>query len=894
MSSTPAQELRSLTSSQSAACQVFQTLELLERIMYLLPRSQLPDFRLVSRHWNRAAFRPMWQYPKFPPSSHMEAILTKLWRYGTTVQELDFTKAFEDASIASSNEGSNRQKANTNLSDRSYPVTIVTLCPNVRSLCLPCGQLGRRQVEALIGVFAAKKVRCDMYTCGHGRIGSYIDGWNTNDGAILELSQLHTLRLNPSWTDPSRMKIITAIGQGLRRLELRLDLRDDRQRFSDPLPETFLRYEPLLQHCGGYLQDLEIIPAPHFCTSETTTTLIETVGTGDTEENNLEDSFDETVNPNTKISTHQTLRHFTLYRPPLTRLHLGGVWFSEADVYTLARACPMITDLRLTNDELDQHLTPEELARLKNRDWRLQLKSRREIEWDRMKKLLPIELFLQLWGPRLRKLRLDGNRLCMHSKKTIEGCEPVGANPGIGEAADRLNSPGASLTLPQFTPVSAQPYRLSSLCLFHAVGLMDDHLIAMVDSVNPTLQYLNVDRNIHLTDKSIRHVFMTCSCLLEFSAAELDLTMALFEDSDTRVEDEFIDHANGDDGIASRRWACADTLRSLDLSWRSADGRAAHVQTRQGTEHYYRTLETWDRNLRPYRHHRLYRKQCKRQQEEQRAKRRKLFDGDSEYERYKQREEEWQDEGQYEMFKQERRKTRIPLRLFQGNILPMFRKPWQIESIYERLRVLSRLEVLQLEGWLIPWRSADITAFLGYYYELEPSARLNPCEGSKRVIDDSLHPSSSVNTNCLVTSTTEFAVLSTLYQPPTNPYDPTALRAIPRSNLAKLKYLNIQCKQPLILENPVGLQSPFELGSGDLYCGESLPDVNSAGFAPALFSQVHPIPNSSTTSTDSTSTTGICNKSMLCSTLGAFMKACPRLETFAIRVPTDAEMNRDS
>ncbi|KAF9398113.1 hypothetical protein BGX21_008149 [Mortierella sp. AD011] len=820
----------------------------------------------------------------------MEAILTKLWRYGTTIQELDLTEAFEDVSIASSNWGSNRQKVNTNLSDRSYPVTIATLCPNVRSLSLPCGQLGRRQVEALIGVFAAKKVRCDMYTLSQGRIGSYIDGWNTNDGAILELSQLHTLRLNPSWTDPSRMKIITSIGQGLRRLKLRMNLRDDRQRFSDPLPETFLRYELLLQHCGGYLQDLEIIPAPHFCTSETTASLIEIIGTGDTEEDNMEDSSDETVNPNTKIPTHQTLRHFTLYRPPLTRLHLGGVWFSEADVYTLARACPMITDLRLTNDELDQHLTPEELARIKNRDWRLQLKSAREIEWDRMKKLLPIELFLQLWGSRLRKLRLDGNRLCMHSRKTVEGYEPVRANPGIGEAVDGLNLPGINQTLPQFTPVSAQPYRLSSLCLFHAVGLMDDHLIAVVDSVNPTLQYLNVDRNIHLTDKSIRHVFMTCSCLLEFSAAELDLTMALFEDSDTYVEDEFIDQTNGDDGVASRRWACADTLRSLDLSWRSADGRAAHVQTRHGTENYYRTLETWDRNLRPYHHHRLYRKQCKRRQEEQRAKRQKLFDSDFEYVQYKQREEEWQEESQYEMFKQKRRKTRIPLRLFQENILPMFRKPWQIESVYERLRVLSQLEVLQLEGWLIPWRPADITAFLGYYNE----PGLNPCKGSRGVINDSLRPSSSMNTNRLVTNTAEFAVLSTIYQPPTNHYDPTALRAIPRSNLAKLKYLNIQCKQPLILENPVGLKSPFELGGGDLYCGESLPDVNSAGFAPALFSQVHPIPNSGTISIDSTSTTRKCNKSMLCSILGAFMKACPRLKTFAIRVPTGAEMNRDS
>ncbi|KAF9355476.1 hypothetical protein BGX26_006477 [Mortierella sp. AD094] len=751
----------------------------------------------------------------------MEAILTRLSRYGAVVQELDFTGAFVGVSVPSSlrsNWGSNRQKTNTNSSDRSYVETIATLCPNIRSLCLPCASLGRRQVEALIGLFATKKLHHDIHTRSHGRVGSYIDGWNTSDGRGLELSQLHTLRLDPPWTDPSRMKIITTIGQGLRRLELKLNLKDDRHRFSDPLPKTFLRYGPLLRHCGGYLQDLEIIPAPHFCTSEATTTSIGTADTGDIEENSLEDTSDQTTNPNTKISTHQTLGLFTLYRPPLTRLHLGGVWFSETDVHILARACPMITDLRLTNEELDQHLTPEQLSRIKNRDWRLQLRSAREMEWDRMKKLLPIEVFLQLWGLRLRKLRLDGNRLCMHSRKTIESREPIRANVGIREAADGHTSLGTSQTLLQSTPVSARPYRLSSLCLFHTVGLTDDHLIAMVDSANFTLQYLNVDRNMHLTDKSIRHVLMTCSHLLELSAAELDLTMALFEDSDTHVEDELIDQTNEDDGVASKRWECMDTLRSLDLSWRSADGRAAHVQTRQGTEHYYQTLETWDRNLRPYHHHRLYRKQCKRLQEEQRAERQKIFDSDFEYQQYKQREEEWQEGRQGEMFKQERMKARIPLRLFQGNILPMFRKPWQIESIYERLRILSRLEVLQLEGWLIPWRPADITAFLGYSCELESSTIPDPCKGPRGVFTDSLLPSIYVNTDLLIASATEFAVASTLYQPPTSPYDPAALRAVPRSNLAKLKYLNIQCKQPLFLENPVGLQSPFELGSGDFYC----------------------------------------------------------------------------
>ncbi|KAF9087287.1 hypothetical protein BGX27_002959, partial [Mortierella sp. AM989] len=285
-----------------------------------------------------------------------------------------------------------------------------------------------------------------------------------------------------------------------------------------------------------------------------------------------------------------------------------------------------------------------------------------------------------------------------------------------------------------------------------------------------------------------------------------------------------------------------------------------------------------------------------------------IFDMDGEYQKFQKEEQAWQENGQRRAHGEGQWKPRLPLHLLQTNVLPMFRKSWHIESIYERLRVLEHLEVLQLEGWLIPWRAADITAFLGYGSEPEPSAEIDSHRlatvgqgmGAKGQRSLMSLPFNYVDADYLFIHSQERQMISKLYQPPVAPYGLETLKNIPISNLKKLRHLNIQCKQSMFLENPI---RPLLGLGGSFYDSEDRFDLNTTTFAPALYSpdnfdsssvHIHFNPRDSfsyklagdANTTDISTVNQMSDVQVLAySVLGAFMKACPQLETFVIQPP---------
>ncbi|KAF9437749.1 hypothetical protein BGZ76_011279 [Entomortierella beljakovae] len=831
----------SLTGHQSAVHEALSILELLERIMYILSPRQRQEVRLVSRSWDRASYRPRWQYPSTLMADKMEVNVARLVPHGNIVLELNLKRP--DRIDTRYEWMLSREQRETVIA------RMVSLCPNVRSLCLPYESLRDNQVEELILLYGTKRV------LSHRR---KLEGLNSEPHAMI--SQLHTLRLDLSFARPNpiSMDIFTAIGQGLKTLELKLNLEE--QAGSNNVLDGFFKFGPLLENCGRYLQDLEVIPAPQFG---------DVVGTNG-----------ETKNT---TSTAATLGLFEVYRPPLTRLHLGGVWFSESDIAVLAKACPMISDLRISNEEKDGNLTMRELIAIEHRDWYLYYNSFEYKQQEQRKKFLSVETILKLWGPRLSKLRLDGNRIGMHS--IAEGGQEI--TVARNDTSNDINPS---------RHVAALPYRLTSLCLYHTTGLSDQQLIGVIDTIKSTLQLLNVDRNIFLTDSSIRHVLMSCPGLTELSAAELNLTMALFEDSDI-IEDSIpeVDLENRNYEAVKRKWACVDCLRSLDLSWRSTDGRAAHVKISEGTDDYDRILNSWDRNLKPYYHHRVF-KEIQRRREARRKEEEKEREEMARNELLQSSEEDT-DYSQDYGSKNKPWKPRIPIELMQ-RVLPMFSKPWQIESIYERIRILGKLEVLQLQGWLIPWRSADMMVFLGSSQENESVSVDDPLSLThvSRMRDDndweSIPETSPKSFNgkeadLLLVNYSKDSLITRLYQHyRLSIYPNETLRSPPSgvSYMTSLKYLNIMCRQPILMDENI---SPFEhWGDEDFSIksnstfAPSLIATESKKLDPALFKRQGPyrmVPLPPAAGYEEV---------LLYSVLGEFMKACPQLETINVRTPS--------
>ncbi|KAF9143703.1 hypothetical protein BG015_000354 [Linnemannia schmuckeri] len=744
----------------SACHQAFNILEILERILFLVPPAQLLTLRFVSHHWDRATYRPLWQYPDFTQRG-MDKITPRLVEHGHIVQELDFYKA---------------------------------------------------------SLFRENPLE-DAKAAGPG---------NAKAG---EGGQLHSLSLDMSKTEyqPPDMEWLTDLGKGLRRLELRLNRKREgstRQRTS------FLQFESLLESCQG-LRELDIIPTPHFLPSSDEKYRLLMLGQQQNNVQTLHAQLVDTIHGAApKFRTSDSLKFFELYKPPLRRLHLARVWFSDMDLEVLGRACPEIDDLRLTNMKMD----------LMTNEWNIRSVDT-PLEWeDRAKDELSIEVILKCW-PGMRALRLDGNVVRMFSAATrrtasatfvapTSSSSPSSLTSQTGSEAQATAEPettaksdsdtGASPL--KITPTSAGllpkgSYKLASLCLYQT-SLLEDDLTTLVDLLEPTLKYLNVDRNPKLTDQAIRHVLMTCSNLRDFSASELNLTMGVFEDYDChtmemqqaweKIHGFNLEIASSESAappsplssakskvvepVTKRPWACIKTLRSLDFSWRVMDGRPAHVaSTRSPTVNINESL------LPPYRHHTHHRQQ-RRPHESQ---------GSS-----------------------------APADTAESTSIRMFRTPWHIESIYERLRALECLEVLQLEGWAIPWRAADIEAFLGHSSDPELVSKENqfqedkinylPWEQYKTVgrWKEAASLKEYVGADfAYVASQNAIVKEKLLFQGPSKDgslwvaspgtgglrIEGADVLPYPRSMMGRLQLLNIMCKRPVFLENPIGEASPFVL-----------------------------------------------------------------------------------
>ncbi|KAG0379998.1 hypothetical protein BGX24_010693 [Mortierella sp. AD032] len=772
----------------SACHQAFNILEVLERILFLVPPAQLLTLRFVSRHWDRATYRPLWQYPDFTQRG-MDKITPRLVEHGRIVQELDFYKA----SLFRENP----------LHDVE---TLKSLCPNVRSLRMPFGCLTFAGVQHLIQFYGLRS------------IGPLSLSSDSGDG---EGGQLHTLSLDMSKTEyqPGGIEWLTDLGGGLRRLELRLN----RKREGSTSQRTsFLQFEPLLASCGG-IRELVILPTPHFLPSSDEKLRKLMQGQHPTLGAQLTDHI-HGVAP--KLRTSDTLKLFEQYRPPLRRLHLARVWFSDMDLEVLGRACPNIDDLRLTNLKMD----------LLSNEWNIRSIDTPVETEERAKDELSIEVILKCW-PGMRMLRLDGNVVRMFSAATRRNLQaPV--SPASSQSrstlqaattsspTDEANSgapPPTTASAAKATPASAGllpkgSYKISSLCLYQT-SLLEEDLVTLVDLVEPTLTYLNVDRNLLLTDHTIRHVLMTCSNLRDLSASELGLTMGVFEDdcpSEKQEQEQDIHDVLGrvqglklDEspesaplltkglGPATKKpWACIKTLRSLDFSWRAVDGKPAHLL--ESGPAYVNLNESL---LPPYRHH-------------------------AHHFRHKQQQHPYNNGQGSSATKKD-------------PVHRMFRTPWHIESIYERLGALERLEVLQLEGWVIPWRAADIEAFLGHSSEPELVSKENqfqedsinnylPWERYKGMgrwkeaasLDEYKDADFAyiASSNSIVKEKLKFHAPNkdTLSWQASQgvgglTVDRADLLPLPTSKMSRLRLLNLLCKGPNFLDNPAGHASPFVL-----------------------------------------------------------------------------------
>lgn len=723
----------------------------------------------------------------------MDKITPRLVEHGHIVQELDFYKA----SLFRENP----------LEDVE---TLKKLCPNVRSLRMPYGCLTFAGVQHLIQFYGLKAG----------------GPWTAKPG---EGGQLHSLSLDMSKTEyqPSGMEWLTDLGKGLKRLELRINRKREgstRQRTS------FLQFEPLLEACQG-LRELDIIPTPHFLPSSDEKFRLLTQGQQQNNIQTLHAQLVDTIHGAApKFRTSDTLKYFEMYKPPLRRLHLARVWFSDMDLEVLARACPEIDDLRLTNMKMD----------LNANEWNDRTLDT-PLEWeDRAKDELSIEVILKCW-PGMRALRLDGNVVRMFSAATRRISSAIFVAPTSSSSSSSISQTGSeakataeaeaattveadsdiTASTAKVTPTSAGllpkgSYKIASLCLYQT-SLLEDDLVTLVDLLEPTLTYLNVDRNPKLTDQSIRHVLMSCSNLRDFSASELNLTMGVFEDFDPhtmemqRVSEKMLGlNLEGESSEAApvplskegavepatkRPWACVETLRSLDFSWRVMDGRPALVaSTRSSTVNINETL------LPPYRHHTHHHRQQQRP-----------FDAQG---------------------------SSASAEAAESTTIRMFRTPWHIESLYERLRALEHLEVLQLEGWAIPWRAADIEAFLGHSPEPELVSKENQFQEDKISYlpwerykgmgrwKEAVSLEEYVEADFAYVASQSAIVKEKLkFQGPSKNgtswmaspgvgglrVEKEGILPYPRSRMGRLKLLNIMCKRPVFLENPIGEASPFVL-----------------------------------------------------------------------------------
>ncbi|KAG0356970.1 hypothetical protein BG005_004055 [Podila minutissima] len=699
-------------------------LEILERILYLVPPAQLDSVRLVSHHFNQASFRPRWKYPNLAHRG-MAKFGPRFRKYGHVVLELDFTESYLYSRNA--------------LRDVEF---LITHCPNVRMLALPFGCLTFTGVERLIAHYAAQR-------------------------------QLHTLKLDMTkHSEDPHMSVITQI-RTLRCLSIRFSDRSRRMMDFD--------YEDLFQACP-LLRDLTLAPAPGFQPSiprnhdpmipNPTAPPPPPPPPPPPQVPNFGAVLNQILghaNPAPKVihrTTEECLKYFEEHRPKLRRLHLDRVWFRDVEMKNLALACPNIEDLRVSNPPLDfgrRSLTHAESFSLKT--------------------------VLEAW-PRLRKLQVDGNKFSVGLLEKEVQYIPMTNVQEEKEASPASTQQGRATEKIPATGHLLSRCMISSLCLFKTQSIDNNDLITIVNHVAPSLHYLNIDGCQKLTDHSVRHVLMTCANLLELSAAELNLTMALFEDKDPvdrslhKVLADITEqtaglclddkgspeqqlHCNNPDmkqsSTVQRKWACAHTLRTLDLSWREHDGRPKFVPIHYGRDEFVKNSDT--------RHilHAVMKSQrhgpwCCRQSTGPLDPEAKNVEGD-------------------DLWAHLHQAGTVPSR---GEFLPMFRKRWSRPTIYERLKHLERIEVLLLQGWRFPWHGADLLEYCVSSSEID-RVRGGGLGMEIEELDLTL--------DRVVVQFRETSQIFSVIAPP-SPTVPSKLQAPLLRGLGALRHLDIRCKDP--------------------------------------------------------------------------------------------------
>ncbi|KAG0348982.1 hypothetical protein BG004_003144 [Podila humilis] len=822
-------------------------LELLERILYLVPPAQLDSIRLVSRLWNQASFRPRWKYP-FLARRGMTKFGPRFRKYGHVVLELDFTESYLYSSRA--------------LDDVQF---LITHCPNVRALALPIGCLTYDGVARLIRYYAA-------------------------------LKQLHTLKLDmTNHSEEPHMGTITQI-TSLRCLSIKFSTRSSRR------PMDF-DYEELFVACL-HLQDLTLVPAPGF--KATSRNLVNPPGGATTSTPTIQNQqatashgfqalLQQIVNQSNTVPkvnkakwpTAETLKVFEEYRPKLRRLHLDNVWFLDTDIKTLSMACPDIEDLRISN-----------------------------FGWGPGVVGCSFGAILESW-PRIRRVEVDGHRIGLAS----DDHQSANSDNNSTIANTAATSTKTAILMPltkNVTPVNSN--MISSLSIIRISSISTDDLVAIVDIVSPSLNHLNLEGCQKVNDNVVRHVLMTCTRLLELSAAELNLTMALFEDKDSSdLYDDMLkermealrlgnnDNSNNSynknddndndinsiqkiltavdtiDGSAmsggrcsshqtdihstqqqqqqqqqhhhlstvQREWACARTLRTLNLSWKHHDGRPMFVPVHYGRDDYIQARKHWERLSKN-----LDQRQWPRCCDPNR----------------KDRSNEEHDVKAHALWMQLQRAYSMPVNVF----LPMFRKPWARSSVYHRLRQLERLEVLSLQGWAIPWNAIEL-------YELillpkvvhVPAGEIVPRDLEEidltpdRIIAQSEHISQLYKIPVVPPSSTLSSSLEFKVWAP-------AVRG-----LAFLQHLNIRCHERHFysLEEIQALNNSTPSSSSRSQQAAPFP---SQPPPPPLVKHFNAI-NFSTRLQEQKHEAQVNSDSHMFSFLGMLMKLCPRFETVHVR-----------
>ncbi|KAF9337160.1 hypothetical protein BG006_006037 [Podila minutissima] len=757
-------------------------LEILERILYLVPPAQLDSVRLVSHHFNQASFRPRWKYPNLAHRG-MAKFGPRLRKYGHVVLELDFTESYLYSSNA--------------LRDVEF---LITHCPNVRMLALPFGCLTFTGVERLIAHYAAQR-------------------------------QLHTLRLDMTkHSEDPHMSVITQI-RTLRCLSIRFSDRSRRMMDFD--------YEELFEACP-LLRDLTLAPAPGFqpSTPRDHDPMIPNPAAPPPppppppQVPNFGAVLNQILghaNPAANVihrTTEECLKYFEEHRPKLRRLHLDRVWFRDVEMKNLALACPNIEDLRVSNPSPDfgrRSLTHAESFSLKT--------------------------VLEAW-PRLRKLQVDGNKFSVGLLEKEIQYIPLTNVQEEKEASQASTQQGKVTEGIPATGHLLKRCMISSLCLFKTQSIDNNDLITIVNHVALSLHYLNIDGCQKLTDDSVRHVLMTCANLLELSAAELNLTMALFEDKDPvdrslhKVLADITEQTAGlclDDkgspeqqlycsnldikqsSTVQRKWACAHTLRTLDISWREHDGRPKFIPINYGRDEFVKnsdTLHILHAVMKSQRHGPW----CCRQSTAPLDPEAKSVESD-------------------DLWAHLHQAGKVPSR---GEFLPMFRKRWSRPTIYERLKHLERIEVLLLQGWRFPWHGADLLEYCISSSEID---RVRGGDLGMEIEELDL------TLDRVVVQFRETSQVFSVIAPP-SPTVPSKLQAPLLRGLGALRHLDIRCKDTFFYshEEITGVDSkrnPLQLTNDETMNRDKASSLRSLKSAMAFLSSTS---SSSTSSLSSSST----------------------------------------